>query len=238
MKIIIRDNMTASLENMKGATHEFAYRFCCSVLFLFSVLSLAPMSSAADNTTAIKNVLDETREYSCLSQKESALLTQLNEYRGSHGLPDIPNSRSLNKVARIHAMDLAENKTYTGKDSRGENCNLHSWSDRGFWTPVCYTRDHLYADQSRNKAQQITNNVYYDVAYENAYWVSAGEVTPLRVVEKWKTSPGHNALILELGTWKDVNFVAMGIGIYKNIAVIWVGSLYDPQGSMKACEVN
>jgi hypothetical protein len=176
-----------------------------------------------------RDVLEERGLFSCLSQKEAELVRLINEYRTSNGLPPVANSRSLNKVARIHAIDLR------GTDSRGMECNLHSWSKRGFWSPVCYTSDHFYMHFMWVKPQEITDNVYDDVGYENVYWISGDNIFPTRVLERWRTSPEHNALILETGKWAQSHWRALGVGIYRDVAIIWVGSMDDPLGPLRAC---
>lgn len=185
--------------------------------------------------TVMKSVLEETGEFSCLSNKERELFRLVNEYRESSGLAPIVNSRSLNKVARIHAIDLCTNSPAEGSDSRGLACSLHSWSDRGSWKPVCYTRDHAFAEAMWDKPREITNFTYLGDGYENAYSTSEREVNPARVLEAWKASPSHNAILLESGDWKGSNLLAFGVGIHKNFAVMWVGSQVDPLGPMQAC---
>ena len=88
-------------------------------------------TSCFANQSTINRVIGESEEFSCLSSKEAELIRLVNEYRESQGLPHIENSRSLNMVARIHAIDLFENSPAEGKDSRGYDCNLHSWSKNG-----------------------------------------------------------------------------------------------------------
>lgn len=210
-------------------------RFAFSLLFLPLVFLCVTSASSAE-TNQYRDVLEERGNFSCLSPKETELLRLLNEYRESHGLPPIANSRSLNKVARIHALDLYDNNPAEGKDQRGENCTLHSWSDQGFWSAVCYTGDHHYADLMRNKPQEITNSVYPDVGYENVYWTSANQVSPSRALDSWKKSPQHNALILETGKWVRSNMLAIGVAVYKNYAIFWVGAMTDPLGPMPACK--
>ncbi len=183
----------------------------------------------------MQDVLEESGEYACLSEKEWELFKLVNEYRQNNGLPPIANSRSLNKVARLHAIDLFRNTPAAGKDSRGLACSLHSWSNKGNWKPVCYTKDHAFAEAMWDKPREITKFVYNGDGYENAYSTSNVEVNPARVLEAWKSSASHNAILLESGVWKDSNLLAFGIGIYKNYAVMWVGSLTDPLGSMQAC---
>jgi len=183
----------------------------------------------------IKSALEESGEFSCLSEKEQELLRLVNEYREENGLAPIANSRSLNKVARVHAIDLSKNIPAEGQDGRGLACSLHSWSDKGVWKPVCYTKDNTYAEAMWDKPREITNYTYSGDGYENAYSTSEKEIDPRKVLEAWKASPGHNAILLESGAWNGSNLLALGVGIHENYAVIWVGSQVDPLGSMQAC---
>jgi uncharacterized protein YkwD len=201
------------------------------------IVMIATTCCVSANETGFRDVLDETGTYSCLSAKEAELLDLINRYRASHGLPAIANSRSLNKVARVHVLDLAKNLPAEGKDHRGEDCNLHSWSDQGSWTPVCYTSDPRSAERMWDKAKEITNYGYTEAAYENAYWTSQRDVSPARALEGWKKSPKHNALILETGVWEGLGINAIGVGIYKGFAVIWVGNAHDALGPMEACTI-
>jgi hypothetical protein len=194
----------------------------------------SPLSDAAKQAI-MQDALDESGEFACLSAKEWELFRLVNEYRQSSGLPLIANSRSLNKVARLHAIDLFENAPANGEDRRGLACSLHSWSNKGPWKPVCYTKDHAFAEAMWDKPREITKFVYTGDGFENAYSTSENEVDPVRVLEAWKSSPSHNAILLESGIWRDCNLLAFGVGIHKNYAVIWVGSRSDPLGPMQAC---
>jgi len=199
----------------------------------FGATSSAESLPESATKTIVSKVLNESGEFSRLSEKEMELFRLINGYRESQGLPAIANSRSLNKVARIHAIDLAENSPAEGQDSRGLDCSLHSWSDKGSWKPVCYTKDHLYAEGMWDKPREITNFTYTGDGYENAYSTGEQEVTPAKVLEAWKASPSHNAILVESGVWKGGNHLAFGVGIYKNRAVMWVGSMVDPLGPMQ-----
>ena len=200
------------------------------------VVTLATIAAHASDDFTYQSVLEEKAEYACLSSKEAELFRLVNEYRESQGLPPIANSRSLNKVARLHAVDIQENKPFTTEEA-DERCTLHSWSNSDLWTSVCYTPDHRYAEKMWNKPKEITNYQYPGDGYENAYWTTDAETTPQRVLEAWKKSPSHNALILESGIWKGSNLLSFGIGIHKNVAVMWVGTLIDPLGPMMACVI-
>lgn len=206
-----------------------------AALTLWMVVMAVALSRGSAAADEFREALEERGPFSCLSQKEARLLKLVNDYRAYYGMRRIANSRSLNKVARLHAMDLAEHGAGEGSDSRGLPCNMHSWSDRGFWTPFCYTDDQFYKNLMWKKPQEITNNVYDDVAYENTYWTSADEALPVRVLESWKKSPPHKSLMLETGKWAGSNWGAIGVGVYKNVAVVWLGTMADPLGPMKAC---
>lgn len=202
-------------------------------------LGVTAVGDAAPTDPASKVVmqqaLTESGDFSCLSSKEGELFRLVNEYRESNGLPPIANSRSLNKVARVHVIDLVENAPATGRNSRGQDCTLHSWSEQGSSEPMCYTNDHSFAEAMWDKPREITELTYTGDGYENAYATSEEEVDPVKVLNAWKSSPGHNAILLESGNWRGSNLLAFGVGIYKNHAVMWVGSLNDPLGPMQAC---
>jgi hypothetical protein len=70
--------------------------------------------------------------------------------------------------------------------------------------------------------------------FENAY-SSIGQASARGAFNSWTNSPSHNAVILETGIWAEMNFPAMGVGIYEHHAVLWFGDQADPQGIAVAC---
>ncbi len=164
----------------------------------------------------------------CLSSEEVNLASMINAYRNEKGLPSVSLSHSLTRVAQAHVHDLYDNRPVT------ETCNLHSWSDKGNWTPVCYTADHKNAKGMWLKPTEITNGMYTPYGFEIAYWHSV-RATAEGAFNAWKSSSGHNAVMIEDGIWKEKNWQAMGIGIYQNYAVVWFGQAVDPAGSVTAC---
>jgi hypothetical protein len=200
----------------------------------FPAVGKRPVPALAKGTI-MEQILNEQGQFSCLSEKETKLYNMVNQFRKEFSLPPIPNSRALDMVARVHAVDLYENKPEKGMDSRGKPCNKHSWSDKGFWTPVCYTEDHCYAKLMWEKPREIAGNVYTYPGFENVYWTSAEEVSPKRVIAAWAKNPGHCDLILESGIWRDFRMNALGVAIYKNIAIIWIGEESDSLGPLKSC---
>jgi hypothetical protein len=161
------------------------------------------------------------------------IMTLINQYRSDNGLPAVPYSRALTMVAEAHAADLASDAKGAasgsfGTDKRGLPCNMHSWSGRGRWTPVCYTADHRYAAGMWSKPREITDGAYPWAGFEIAHWTS-GSVTAPVAVAGWARSPGHNAVILERGKWKESKWRAMGVGVAGGFAFVWFGKEPDPQ---------
>jgi uncharacterized protein YkwD len=152
------------------------------------------------------------------SSKERTLHVLVNNYRRENGLPPVPLSKSLSHVARLHAQDLASNPPQGA-------CNLHSWSDDGPWAACCYTDDHTGAICAQSKPEELTR--YGARGYENAY---SGTSSPDAALRSWKNSPGHNALLLNQGTWADNDWQAMGVGIHGTYVLLWFGEERDPDG--------
>jgi hypothetical protein len=147
--------------------------------------------------------------------EEEKLVSDLNNYRKSLGLPTIPYSAKLTKVAQIHATDLVINPP-KGK------CNLHSWSGKTEGSACCYTADHKNAECMWNKPEEITG--YKEKGYE----ISAMNTAPsVDWLAQWKNSKGHHEVIINGGIWKQIEWKAMGVAIRKPYAVIWFGPLED-----------
>lgn len=156
----------------------------------------------------------------CLTADERKLFDLLTAYRKSKKLSVIPYSAKLTRVAQAHVRDLAAHFDY---ENRGD-CNPHSWSTNGDWTPCCYTSDHKQAACMWNKPREIAG--YESEGYEIAFFSSDGADAE-ESLAGWKASPAHNPVIVNGGTWKDVSWKAVGVGIYGNYAVVWFGVLED-----------
>ena len=155
-----------------------------------------------------------------ISEEEKKLYDLINQYRKSKKLKPIPLSSKLTQTAQAHVRDLADNYTY----EPGNNCNPHSWSDKGKWTSCCYTSDHKQAECMWSKPKEIAG--YESSGYEIAYY-SSGGANAIEGLEGWKKSPGHNPVIVNLGTWEKVEWKAIGVGIYKEYGVVWFGEIAD-----------
>jgi uncharacterized protein YkwD len=176
---------------------------------LLSLLRLTSSSSGQDQGNK-----------TCLSSEERKLYDLVMNYRKSKKLKVIPLSSKLTMVAQAHARDLADHYT-VDPDNK---CNPHSWSSNGKWSSCCYTSDHKQAKCMWDKPMEIAS--YNSPGYEIAYYSSIG-ASAEEGLEGWKHSPSHNPLIVNDGLWKKIDWNAVGVGIYKEFAVVWFGQLKD-----------
>lgn len=167
----------------------------------------------------------------CLSPTEGSLAILINTYRRQKKLPDVTLSRSLTYVAQVHVRDLAK---YYRQSNR---CNLHSWSDNGRWKSCCYTSDQRKASCMWSKPRELTNykGDGFEIAFYSTYEYSSPDDFAEAILKGWKGSKGHNQVIINAGMWKDVNWKAMGIGVYGEYAVVWFGELSDDDGIPGMC---
>jgi len=164
----------------------------------------------------------------CVSSEEKKLYDLISQYRKSKKLKPIPFSEKLTRVAQAHVRDLEQEFDY---DNRGD-CNPHSWSSKGTWSACCYTSDHKQAQCMWDKPKEISG--YDSEGYEIAYYSSDGAEAE-EGIEGWKKSPGHNPLLINLGTWEKMEWKAIGIGIYGKYAVVWFGIVEDAS-SLTVCK--
>ncbi len=196
---------------------------------------LLPSASLAASKQPFSPKAAQMSDPACLTDQEAEMVRFVNQYRVHSNFPPVKVSRSLVKVARIHAADLQKHRPDLGHDSKGMRCTTHSWSSHGEWTPGCYTPDHRNADLMRNKPREITNYAYDDVGYEIIYWRSKSPVVPEQAIEGWIKSQDHRALLFETGRWAGIDFKVVGVGIADNYLVLWFGPSIDPLGSLSPC---
>jgi len=153
-----------------------------------------------------------------LAAEEEKLYTLIMDYRKGKGLPFIPLSSSLTKVAQAHVKDLHLNKPDKN------DCNMHSWSSKGAWSSCCYTDDHAEAECMWDKPREMTD--YEGNGYEIAYGSYGMDASASGAIAGWVGSPGHLAVMINQGIWKSP-WNAIGIGIYEGFAVVWFGKEED-----------
>jgi hypothetical protein len=162
----------------------------------------------------------------CLTKDEYRLYTLINEYRTKQGLNIIPISKSLCYVAKIHARDLAINNPDTSF------CSLNSWSDKGLWTACCHSGRTPNPSCIVNKPMELAK--YPGEGHELAYWDSKG-LNPDTVLQFWKSIDQAKEMILNQKKWSYFTWKALGVGLYKGYASIWVGEVTDTEHEPTLC---
>lgn len=189
------------------------------------VISTAGVALAESRTISFQ-VKRSSRTLSArLNVQEQQLAAAINDYRAAMGLPTLPVSKSLTTVARMHVADSNAHSPEKAVDARGEKCNLHSWSSHGHWTPVCYTKDHVYASALWSKPRELTS--YTGSGYEISVMVSR-DLTAELAVALWRESPSHEEIMASRGVWDMLT--TMGVAIDGKYAHVWFGSEVDPAG--------
>ena len=168
----------------------------------------------------------------CIGAEEQKLYTIIMEYRKKNKLPVIPLSKSLTYVAQQHCIDLDKNKPDTNA------CNAHSWSDKGKWTPCCYTPDHKQAERMWSKPKELTSYTDYgfEIAAGSSDMSDSYRITAELALKCWQGSTGHNNVILNKDIWKDRSWNAVGVAVYKGYSVIWFGSSLDKEKTPGLCK--
>ncbi|MEM9051311.1 MAG: CAP domain-containing protein [Bacteroidota bacterium] len=156
----------------------------------------------------------------------------IKDTREKKGLPRVELSSSLSRVAELHVIDLHENEPF---DKR---CNPHSWSDQGTWKECCYKEDHSNPECMWKKPSEITD--YKGDGYEIvAFWKSGSDpnldISPETALRLWLESPGHSNVIFNKRTFKQVEWNAVGVGIYGNYAAVWFGVEEDTALPLQKC---
>jgi uncharacterized protein YkwD len=173
-----------------------------AALFFISALSVFAATGESFNAATV-----------VMSADEKELFDSINAYRASKKLPPVPYSASLTFVAQTHVKDLYENRPDKSP------CNMHSWSNKGGWTPCCYTPDHRQAKNMWNKPSECTG--FKGDGFEIATMMSGGTMNAKDALKSWKSSSGHNAVIVNENIWKSKKWTSLGVGICNNYAVAW-----------------
>ncbi|MHB8284925.1 MAG: CAP domain-containing protein [Caulobacteraceae bacterium] len=163
---------------------------------------------------------------------ERQIADEVNAYRASTGLPAVPYSPSLTMVAHAHVVDLADNRPDMQQSEDGRACLLHSWSQQGAWTPVCWTGAAQDAPRMWSKPREITRGLFKGNGYEIVFGPASGTgdgrpVTSAAALNGWRGSPLHNAVVLERGAWTGRHWRAMGVGALGGFAVVWFSDTPD-----------
>jgi hypothetical protein len=162
----------------------------------------------------------------CLTKDEYHLYSMINDYRSKQGLDIIPVSKSLCYVAKIHARDLFINRPDTS------SCSLNSWSDKGKWTACCHSRLTPNPSCILNKPAELAK--YPGESHELCYWDSE-QLHPDTVFNFWLSIDQARELLLNEKKWNLNYWKAIGIGLYKGYACVWVGEVRDTLPEPSLC---
>jgi hypothetical protein len=162
----------------------------------------------------------------CLTKEEYRLYSMINDYRSKKGLDIIPISKSLCYVAKIHARDLFINHPDTSF------CSLNSWSDKGHWTVCCHSRYTPNPSCIVNKPAELTK--YPGEGHELSYWDSE-QLHPDTVFNFWLSIDQAREVLLNQKKWSYFNWKALGVGLYKGYACVWVGEVVDTEPEPTLC---
>lgn len=165
----------------------------------------------------------------CVSSEEVQLHKIINEYRVNKGLEPVALSRSLTMVAQLHSRDQVKYELLNGK------CNLHSWGKSKAWSDCCYTGDHANAACMWAKPKEIA--AFRATGFEISAYGSMGDIglSAEGALASWKSSDGHNDVIINRDIWKKDKWKSMGVGIYKQHANVWWAMTEDPNGVPPLC---
>jgi hypothetical protein len=142
--------------------------------------------------------------------QEQILAAQINAHREDAGLPPIPVSPALTKVANRHVRDLVLNVRRLS----------NSWSD------CAYAEGNLPTYPCMWGAPQRLKTGYPDTAVEIAY-SSSDAATAEGAFQQW-AGGRQNDLLLSRGQHAGKNWQALGVAIHHEYAVAWFGEAADP----------
>ncbi|MCC5943542.1 MAG: SPOR domain-containing protein [Bernardetiaceae bacterium] len=184
-----------------------------------SILCLLLFSFAKVNAQKVPEDL-------CLIQDEMQLYQAIDDLRNTFQQHQIPISKALTYTAKMHARDLANHY------KQNDDCTVHSWSDQGDgkWTACCHTTKPEDANCMWKKAKEVSG--YAGEAYEIVYY---GKKRVRQVVNEWKKGGNELDILANKGDWKDFDWTAIGLAVYEDWVVIWVGEKKDPLPSPSYC---
>lgn len=181
-------------------------------------LSIAISSSgfSQKNTIIRPYIADEV----CITNEEYKLYELVMKYRKKYKLPNIPLSKALSHVARVHSEDMEINLKELS----------HAWSTCEYNNSNQKTYYCMW-----DKPKELTS--YNAKGYEIAHGGVGGYVASAESsLDGWQHSNPHNNVILNKDIWKEDKWNAIGIGIYGGFATIWFGKEEDKDGEPKVCK--
>ena len=142
-----------------------------------------------------------------LSAEETALFDLVNKYRRAQNKPELKLSTSLSLLANRRMLDLKVNV----------NKLTHSWSDCPYLISDKKTWGCVIDAPARFKTG------YPGQGYETLYRTTTGKASPELAITAWKKSQLHNSIILNLETFRDLEYNEFGVAIDGEYAALWFG---------------
>lgn len=179
------------------------------LVFLLLLLWLIPFISNSQSTV-IQNDIESYQ----LTEQETILFNLINDLRQQHQQTILPLSKKLCFVGQTHIDDL--NANYKTEDG----CSLHSWSDKGRWTPCCHSKDPSGINCMKIKPKEIAG--YTGLGFELIYWGDES-ANALDAYNLWRDNKASIEMILCNGKWKSFQWKSLGVSLKGNYAIIWFG---------------
>ena len=162
----------------------------------------------------------------CVSNDENRLAGLINSLRKQSRLPEITFSSSLTLVAKLHVNDLQTNRPDTSI------CSTASWSNKGNWTPCCFTALAPQFECIWNKPKELTN--YPFRGYEITHY-EEGIVEVDSLFSLWSKTPAVLDMLLGRNAHSDKRWTVMGLAVGENYVSLWLGQRPDPAGRPSLC---
>ena len=137
-----------------------------------------------------------------LNLTELRLYHEMMAYRASANLAAIPLSKALTTTAGRHVVDtyynfMAEDRPYE------PGANLHSWSDAPYFS------NHSQPDIMWSAPERLGTGFL-----GNGYEISAaGYLDVTAALNGWKSSSGHNNVMINASGWSGLAWKSIGIGV-------------------------
>lgn len=153
-----------------------------------------------------------------VSDEENALLTAVNAYRATNGLPAVKASVPLSRVANRRMLDLTQNlKVLT-----------HSWSNCRYDIASQSTWGCMLDSPVRLRSG------FNGKAYETLFHGTSGRVGASRALDMWSKSDLHRAILLNQGAFARMKWREAGVAIEGGYASLWFGYMEGTSSDLGA----
>ncbi|MCC5944281.1 MAG: SPOR domain-containing protein [Bernardetiaceae bacterium] len=191
------------------------------ILFVCLLIFIEGLVATATKRVEAQQIPDDF----CITTKEKKLLQDINNWRNSsRRVGDIPFSLKLSYIARLHAQDIYENQ-----DINNQDCDFHSWSDKGFWEACCHSKGEEEDNCAKMQAIEI---IGYKAGVAEVIYKGSLD----KVMAHWEKSKYFSNLVMQRSNFAEKKHKAMGVGIYKDIICFWLGEETDPTVEPQVCD--